>query len=80
MKELCFIGSRSTLSGFVDSDLEGDVDTRRSTTGYVFTIGGTVISYISRLQKVNALSTTKVEYVVVMEASKEIIWLQCFLE
>ena len=77
---LCFIGSSSTLSGFVDSDLAGDVDTRRSTTGYVFTVGGTAVSWISRLQKVNALSTTEAEYVAAMEASKEMIWLQCFLE
>ena len=31
--------------------------TRRSTTGYVFTIGGTIVSWISKLQKVVALST-----------------------
>ena len=47
-KALCFTGSSSTLSGFVDSDLAGDVDIR-STTGYVFTVGGTVVSWISRL-------------------------------
>ena len=79
-KALCFTGSSSTLSGFVDSDLAGDVDTRRSTTRYVFTIGGTTVSWISRLQKVNALSTTEAEYVAATEASKEMIWLQCFLE
>ena len=77
---LCFIGSSSTLSGFVDSYLAGDVDTRRSTTRYVFTVGGTVVSWISRLQKVNPLSTTKVKYVAATEASKEMICLQCFLE
>ena len=48
-KALCFIGSSSTLSGFFDSDLAGDVDTRRSTIGYVFTIGATAVSWISRL-------------------------------
>ena len=78
-KALCFTGSNSALSGFVDSDLAGDVDTR-SIIGYVFTRGGIAVSCISRLQKVNALSTTKVEYVDAMEASKEMIWLQCFLE
>ena len=78
-KALCFTGSSSTLSGFVDSDLAGDVDTRRSTTGYVFTVGGTAVSWISRLQKINALSTTEAEYVAATEASKEMIWLQCFL-
>ena len=63
-KALCFTGSSSALSEFFDSDLVGDIDTRMSTTWYVFTIGGTAVSWISRLQKVNALLTTKVVYVV----------------
>jgi hypothetical protein len=46
------------LQGYVDSDMEGDKDSRRSTIGYVFTVGGTTISWISKLQKVVSLSTT----------------------
>ena len=38
------------------------------------------MSWVSRLQKINALSTTKAEYVAATEASKEMIWLQFFLE
>jgi hypothetical protein len=53
----------------------GDKDSRRSTTKYVFTVGGTTISWVSKLQKVVALSTMKAEYVVATEASKEMIWL-----
>jgi hypothetical protein len=30
------------LQGYVDSDMAGDKYSRRSTTGYVFTIGGTI--------------------------------------
>jgi hypothetical protein len=58
----------------------GDKDSRRSTIGYVFIVGGTIISWISKLQKVVALSTMEVEYVVVAEASKEMIWLKRFME
>jgi hypothetical protein len=58
----------------------GDKDSRRSTTGYVFTIGGTIVSWILKLQKVVSLSTTKAEYVAAIEASKEMIWLQRFTE
>ena len=61
-------------------DMVGDKDSRRSTRGYVFTVGGTSVSWISKPQQVVALSTTKVEYVVVIEASREIIWLQRFME
>jgi hypothetical protein len=61
-------------------DMAGDKDSRRSTTGYDFTIGGTIVSWILKLQKVVALSTTEAEYVVATEASKEMIWLQRFME
>ena len=61
---LFFGGSDTIIQGYVDVDMAGDKDNRRSTTGYVFTVGGTTVSWISKLQKVVALSTTKVEYVV----------------
>jgi hypothetical protein len=60
--------------------MAGDKDNRRRTTGYVFTIGGTTVSWISKVQKVVALSTTEAEYVAATEASKEMIWLQRFME
>jgi hypothetical protein len=76
---LFFGGSDTFLQGYVDLDMTGDKDNRRSTTGYVFTIGGTIVSWISKLEKVVSLSTTKVEYVAATEASKEMIWLQRFM-
>jgi hypothetical protein len=60
--------------------MAGDKYSRRSTTGYVFTVGGTIVSWISKLQKVVALSTIEAEYVVAIEASKEMIWLHRFME
>jgi hypothetical protein len=60
--------------------MAGDKYSRRSTIWYVFTIGGTTVSWISKLQKVVALSTTEAEYVTSIEASKEMIWLQRFME
>jgi hypothetical protein len=77
---LCFGGSETVLQGYVESDMTGDKDSRRSTIGYVFSIGGTTVSWISKLQKVVALSTTEAEYVATTEASKEMIWLQRFME
>ena len=55
--------------------MAGDKDSRRSTIGYVFTVGGTTVSRISKLQQVVALSTMEAEYVAATEASKEMIWL-----
>ena len=70
---LCFGGSNISLQGYVDADMAGDRDNRRSTTGYVFTVGGTAVSWVSKIQSVVALSTTEAEYVAATEASKEMI-------
>jgi hypothetical protein len=37
--------------------MAGDKDSRRRTTWYVFTIGGTIVTWIYKLKKVVALST-----------------------
>ena len=68
------------LQGYVDADLAGDIDNRKSTTGFVFTLGGTIISWASNLQKIVTLSTTKFEYVAATETVKEMIWLHGFLD
>ena len=60
--------------------MAGDRDNRRSTTVYVFTVGGIVVSWVSKIQSVVALSRTEAEYVASIEASKEMIWLQRFLD
>ena len=77
---LCFGGSNISLQGYVDVDMAGDKDNKRSTTGYVFTIGVTTVSWVSKIETVVALSTTEVEYVATTEASKEMIWLQRFMD
>ena len=76
---LCFRRTKVNLEGFSDADLGGCDDSEKSTTGYVFTIGGTAISWMSRLQKSVALSTTEAEYMALAEATKELIWLKNFL-
>ena len=55
----------------VDADSAGNVDIRRSTIGYVYTLGGTAVSWGSQLQKIVALSTTEAEYAAIIEASKD---------
>jgi hypothetical protein len=70
---LCFRGSDIVLQVYFDSDMAGDIDSRRSTIGYVFTVGRTIVSWISKLKKVVSLSTIEAEYVDVTEASKEMM-------
>ena len=67
------------LQGCVNADFAGDIDSRKSTTGFVFTLGGTAISLASNLQKIVTLSTTEAEYVAATEAVKEMIWLHDYL-
>ena len=55
----------------VDADSIGNVDIRMSTIGYIYTLGGTAMSWGSQLQKIVALSTTEEEYVAITEASKD---------
>jgi len=47
------------VCGYVDSDFAGDLDKRRSTSGYVFTLAGGAISWMSKLQNIVSLSTTE---------------------
>ena len=49
----------AVLEGFADANLGGCEDSRKSTTGFVFTIRGTSISWMCSLRKSFALSTTK---------------------
>jgi len=70
---LCYDGINVSLHEYGDSDFAGNVDSLKSTTGYVLTLGSGAIRLVSRLQKIVALSTTKVEYVAVTEGWKELI-------
>lgn len=64
------------VAGYVDSDYAADLDKRRSTSGYVFTIASGPVSWRSMLQATSALSTTEAEYMALTEASKEAVWLK----
>ena len=51
-----------TLKGYSDSDYASDVATRRSVTGYVYTMGSAPIAWRSKTQTTVALSSTEAEY------------------
>jgi len=61
--------------GYVDSDYVGDLNNRRLTTGYVFTISGGPVCWKLTIQSIVALSTTEVECMAVVEVAKEALWL-----
>ena len=59
----------------MDADYAGDLDDRRSTTGYVSTVIGGPIYWRFMIQPTVAMSTTKAEYMAAAEAAKEALWL-----
>ena len=64
------------LVGYTDSDWAGDSTDYKSTTGYLFQIGGTVVTWKSKKQTCVALSTAEAEYMALSSASQEVIWMR----
>lgn len=64
------------LCGYSDSDFAGDVDNRKSTSGYIYTYNGGAVTWSSKLQDTVALSTTEAEYIGLCNAIKEGMWLR----
>ncbi|KAI5434590.1 hypothetical protein KIW84_021430 [Lathyrus oleraceus] len=77
---LYFGGNKATLMGYSDSGMAGDIDSRKSTLGYMIKFAGGVVAWQSRLQKCVALSSTEVEFIAVTEACKKLLWLKKFLK
>ncbi|CAA7059133.1 unnamed protein product [Microthlaspi erraticum] len=77
--KLTFGGTKPLLVSYTDSDMSGDVDSRKSTSGYLVTFAGGAVAWQSRLQKCVALSTTEAEFIAATEACKEVLWMKNFL-
>jgi hypothetical protein len=68
------------LVGFCDADFAPEENNRRSTTGYVFLLAGSPISWKTTLQKRVTLSTCEAELEAMLEATKEALYLRKALE
>lgn len=73
---LLFSKENLDIQGFVDADWASNSLDRKSYTGYVFKLNGSVISFESVKQKTVALSSMEAEYMAMSEATKEAIYLQ----
>ena len=76
---LVFSGIDLKMTGYTDSDFQADRDSRRSTSGSVFTLNGGSVVWRSIKQSCIADSTMEAEYVAACEAAKEAVWLRKFL-
>ncbi|KAG7584130.1 Reverse transcriptase RNA-dependent DNA polymerase [Arabidopsis suecica] len=64
------------MIGFADAGYLSDPHKARSQIGYVFTIGGTAISWRSQKQTLVATSSNHAEIIALHEASRECVWLR----
>ncbi|XP_061360229.1 secreted RxLR effector protein 161-like [Gastrolobium bilobum] len=67
------------LVGYFDSDWCGDLDDRKSTSGYVFFIGDTTFTWLSKKQPIVTLMTCEAEYVTASWCVCHVIWLSNLL-
>ncbi|KAJ9568302.1 hypothetical protein OSB04_004268 [Centaurea solstitialis] len=64
------------LIGYADAGYLSDPHKCRSQTGYLFTSGGTAISWRSTKQTIAATSSNHSEIIAIHEASRECVWLR----
>ena len=63
-------------AGYCDADWAGNIDDRKSTSGYLFSLSGAPVSWRSKKQSCVALSTAEAEYVALASAAQEVVWLR----
>ncbi|GJZ94435.1 secreted RxLR effector protein 161-like protein [Tanacetum coccineum] len=68
--------SNTSLVDFADAGYMSDPHNGRSQTGYVFTSGGTAISWCSVKQTIATTSSNHAEIMAIHEASRECVWLR----
>lgn len=73
-------GGDNELLAYTGSDYAGDLDDRKSTSGYVFLLCSTVVSWSSKKQPIVSLSTTKTEFISATSCACQAIWLKRVLE
>lgn len=68
------------LEGYADSDWGTDVNDRKSTSGFVFKLFGSPVSWSTRKQPTVSLSSTEAEYIALCNAVCECLWIQSILK
>ena len=72
-------GSKAEPISFSDADYAGDIETRRSATGYVICLANGAATWSSQRQRLVTLSTTEAEYVAASIAARKVVWIRKLL-
>lgn len=73
-------GRNEELLAFTDSDYAGDVEDRKSTSGYMFLLSSGAVSWLSKKQPIVTLSTTEAEFVPAAVCACQAIWMRRVLK
>ena len=73
-------GGNEELIAYTDNDYAGDLDDRKSTSGYVFLMSSGAVSWSSKKQPVVTLSTTEAEFIAAASCACQAVWLRRVLE
>nr|CAN70611.1 hypothetical protein VITISV_017560 [Vitis vinifera] len=65
--------------GYSDSDYAGCINSRKSTSGYVFMLADGAVSWKSAKKTLTATSTMEAEFVSCFEATSHGVWLKSFI-
>ena len=75
---LAYQGDELFPIGCTDFDFQSNANLRKSTSEYVFTLGGAAVSWRSIKQSYIVDSTMEVKYVAASEVTKEVVCLRKF--
>lgn len=70
----------AVLEGYSDANWISDIKDSKSTSGYVFTLGGATVSWKSAKQTCISRSTMESEFIALDKATEEAEWLRQFVE
>ncbi|XP_073133324.1 uncharacterized protein [Henckelia pumila] len=70
----------AVIEGYSDANWISDMKDSKSTSGFVFTLGGTAIAWKSSKQTVIARSTIESEFIALDKCAEEAEWLRLFLK
>ena len=73
-------GENTKIVAYTDNDFAGDIENRKNTSGFVFSLGAGAVSWSSKKQPMVTLSTTEAEYIAVASCACQCIWIKRILE